>query len=126
MGARHAEAALGRLRLSEGRRDALTCCLHSWSWEPPNARGTPLPHVFQPAHALHNSPTPRSDSNGEDLEGYAGAGLYESITMDATETVRVDYSDDPITADAGFRKKVGCSRVSKLALAARFGCVSAW
>lgn len=48
----------------------------------------------------------RSDSNGEDLEGYAGAGLYESITMDATETVRVDYSDDPITADAGFRKKV--------------------
>lgn len=24
----------------------------------------------------------RSDSNGEDLEGYAGAGLYDSITMD--------------------------------------------
>lgn len=27
----------------------------------------------------------RSDSNGEDLEGYAGAGLYESITMDTTQ-----------------------------------------
>ena len=24
----------------------------------------------------------RSDSNGEDLDGYAGAGLYDSITMD--------------------------------------------
>ncbi|KAI8477159.1 MAG: R1 protein [Monoraphidium minutum] len=48
----------------------------------------------------------RSDSNGEDLEGYAGAGLYESITMDPSNLVRVDYSDDPITADPGFRNKV--------------------
>ncbi|KAF8067212.1 R1 [Scenedesmus sp. PABB004] len=48
----------------------------------------------------------RSDSNGEDLEGYAGAGLYESITMDETTLVRVDYNDDPITADAEFRRKV--------------------
>jgi hypothetical protein len=41
----------------------------------------------------HSQPVPfscsvyachRSDSNGEDLEGYAGAGLYESITMDET------------------------------------------
>ena len=36
----------------------------------------------------------RSDSNGEDLEGYAGAGLYDSITLDATETRRVDYGAD--------------------------------
>ena len=49
----------------------------------------------------------RSDSNGEDLEGYAGAGLYESITMDPTALVRVDYNDDPITNDAQFRRKVG-------------------
>ena len=36
----------------------------------------------------------RSDSNGEDLEGYAGAGLYDSITMDATELKKVDYGED--------------------------------
>lgn len=48
----------------------------------------------------------RSDSNGEDLEGYAGAGLYESITMDETQLVRVDYNDDPITSDPEFRRKV--------------------
>jgi alpha-glucan,water dikinase len=48
----------------------------------------------------------RSDSNGEDLEGYAGAGLYESITMDETQVVRVDYNEDPITADPEFRRKV--------------------
>jgi hypothetical protein len=59
--------------------------------------------LSDPAHLT----TPRSDSNGEDLEGYAGAGLYESITMDPTAMVRVDYNDDPITADAAFRSKVG-------------------
>ena len=36
----------------------------------------------------------RSDSNGEDLEGYAGAGLYDSITMDPTELKKVDYNSD--------------------------------
>ena len=36
----------------------------------------------------------RSDSNGEDLEGYAGAGLYDSITMDATVMQKVDYGED--------------------------------
>jgi alpha-glucan,water dikinase len=36
----------------------------------------------------------RSDSNGEDLEGYAGAGLYDSITMDATVLRKVDYAAD--------------------------------
>lgn len=36
----------------------------------------------------------RSDSNGEDLAGYAGAGLYDSITMDATVTRKVDYGSD--------------------------------
>lgn len=36
----------------------------------------------------------RSDSNGEDLEGYAGAGLYDSITMDKTILRKVDYGQD--------------------------------
>ncbi|KAF7841479.1 Alpha-glucan water dikinase, chloroplastic [Senna tora] len=38
----------------------------------------------------------RSDSNGEDLEGYAGAGLYDSVAMDEEEKVVVDYSCDPL------------------------------
>ena len=40
----------------------------------------------------------RSDSNGEDLEGYAGAGLYDSITMDPTELKKVDYNGDRCSA----------------------------
>ncbi len=40
----------------------------------------------------------RSDSNGEDLEGYAGAGLYDSITMDTTVLRKVDYGQDRYAA----------------------------
>ncbi len=42
----------------------------------------------------------RSDSNGEDLEGYAGAGLYDSITMDPTKLQKVDYSSDRSVAES--------------------------
>ncbi|KAL4448876.1 hypothetical protein ABPG77_007593 [Micractinium sp. CCAP 211/92] len=48
----------------------------------------------------------RSDSNGEDLQGYAGAGLYDSVTTATTETRRVDYSSDPLLTDPDFRQRL--------------------
>ena len=45
----------------------------------------------------------RSDSNGEDLEGYAGAGLYESVPMDKEQTLHADYSSDPLVWDQKFQ-----------------------
>ncbi|CAK8561980.1 unnamed protein product [Lathyrus sativus] len=48
----------------------------------------------------------RSDSNGEDLEGYAGAGLYDSVPMDEEDKVVLDYSSDPLMIDPSFRKKI--------------------
>jgi alpha-glucan, water dikinase len=48
----------------------------------------------------------RSDSNGEDLEGYAGAGLYESVTTRATEARAVDYADEKLLWDEGFRHEL--------------------
>jgi alpha-glucan,water dikinase len=48
----------------------------------------------------------RSDSNGEDLEGYAGAGLYDSVTTATTERRKVDYSADPLLTDPGFRTRL--------------------
>ncbi|GKV14554.1 hypothetical protein SLEP1_g25410 [Rubroshorea leprosula] len=45
----------------------------------------------------------RSDCNGEDLEGYAGAGLYYSVPMDEEEKVVIDYSSDPLIIDGNFR-----------------------
>lgn len=48
----------------------------------------------------------RSDSNGEDLEGYAGAGLYDSVPMDEEEAVVLDYTSDPLITDANFQKSI--------------------
>ncbi|PIN21110.1 Alpha-glucan, water dikinase [Handroanthus impetiginosus] len=48
----------------------------------------------------------RSDSNGEDLEGYAGAGLYDSVPMDEEEQVVLDYSSDPLVVDGNFRRSI--------------------
>ncbi|CAN4124012.1 unnamed protein product [Withania somnifera] len=48
----------------------------------------------------------RSDSNGEDLEGYAGAGLYDSVPMDLEEKVIMDYSSDPLITDGNFRQTI--------------------
>ncbi|VFQ89956.1 unnamed protein product [Cuscuta campestris] len=55
----------------------------------------------------------RSDSNGEDLEGYAGAGLYDSVPIDEPERVVLDYTDDPLIMDVDFRQSV----LSKIASA---------
>ncbi|XP_044343564.1 alpha-glucan water dikinase, chloroplastic isoform X2 [Triticum aestivum] len=48
----------------------------------------------------------RSDSNGEDLEGYAGAGLYDSVPMDKEEEVVLDYTNDPLITDCSFRNTI--------------------
>ncbi|KAM7269112.1 hypothetical protein ACFE04_024609 [Oxalis oulophora] len=48
----------------------------------------------------------RSDSNGEDLEGYAGAGLYDSVPMDEEEKVILDYTTDPLVVDGNFRQSI--------------------
>jgi alpha-glucan,water dikinase len=46
----------------------------------------------------------RSDSNGEDLSGYAGAGLYDSFMLPQPRKVRLDYTGDPLVRDPHFRK----------------------
>jgi alpha-glucan, water dikinase len=45
----------------------------------------------------------RSDSNGEDLEGYAGAGLYDSVLLTPPRPVTVDYTQEPLVWDTTFR-----------------------
>jgi len=48
----------------------------------------------------------RSDSNGEDLEDYAGAGLYDSVLLERPQEVSLDYTKDiPLLWDDNFRKK---------------------
>jgi alpha-glucan,water dikinase len=46
----------------------------------------------------------RSDSNGEDLADYAGAGLYDSVMLDPPREVPLNYADERIVWDGDFRK----------------------
>ncbi|MDA8086982.1 MAG: hypothetical protein M0Z75_09805 [Nitrospiraceae bacterium] len=45
----------------------------------------------------------RSDSNGEDLEGYAGAGLYDSFVLPPPQKNTLDYSETSLVWDKDFR-----------------------
>jgi len=57
----------------------------------------------------------RSDSNGEDLEDFAGAGLYDSILGREPEKRRLDYSHEPLIWDKGFRDAM-IDKISRIAL----------
>jgi alpha-glucan,water dikinase len=45
----------------------------------------------------------RSDSNAEDLEGYAGAGLYDSVLLVPAVEQVLDYTTDPLVWDSAFQ-----------------------
>lgn len=45
----------------------------------------------------------RSDSNGEDLEGFAGAGLYDSFLAEEPKQRALDYSKERLLWDRTFR-----------------------
>lgn len=56
--------------------------------------------IFTPEAGTHIF---RSDSNGEDLEGFAGAGLYDSITVEECLHKTVAYAKEPLVFDKTFR-----------------------
>jgi len=58
----------------------------------------------------------RSDSNGEDLPGYAGAGLYDSVLLQAPRQVELDYTQQPIVWDERFRRNL-LTAVARIGLA---------
>ena len=55
----------------------------------------------------------RSDSNGEDLADYAGAGLYDSVMLQAPKEIVLDYSKEPLVWDNKFQKKF-CTKVAAI------------
>ncbi len=48
----------------------------------------------------------RSDSNGEDLPGFAGAGLYDSFLAEEPEHRLLDYRGEKLVWDAKFRDEL--------------------
>ena len=55
----------------------------------------------------------RSDSNAEDLEGYAGAGLYDSVLLDDPRELTLDYTGQPLVWDASYRAEV-LTRIARI------------
>lgn len=55
----------------------------------------------------------RSDSNGEDLEGFAGAGLFESITAERVIWLPVCYWKQRLVSDRMYRQSL-LSKISKI------------
>jgi alpha-glucan,water dikinase len=48
----------------------------------------------------------RSDSNGEDLAGFAGAGLYDSYQLPQARATPLDYEKEALLWDEGLRHRV--------------------
>ena len=47
----------------------------------------------------------RSDSNSEDLPGFAGAGLFDSYAIEDETKKRVSYARDKLMTDDEFRRQ---------------------
>lgn len=47
----------------------------------------------------------RSDSNAEDLPGYAGAGLYDSVMLEPPREATLDYTRDALCWNDNFKKE---------------------
>jgi alpha-glucan,water dikinase len=47
----------------------------------------------------------RSDSNSEDLSGFAGAGLFDSYTMNEENKFRVSYNNERLILNENFRNE---------------------
>jgi alpha-glucan,water dikinase len=58
----------------------------------------------------------RSDSNGEDLPGYAGAGLYDSVMMKTPQETTLNYSQDELVWNDDFKKEF-MTAVTKIGIA---------
>ncbi|EFJ04729.1 hypothetical protein SELMODRAFT_432145 [Selaginella moellendorffii] len=67
------------------------------------ARILSLPSKRVGLFAAEGTVIARSDSNGEDLEGFSGAGLYDSVTVDVSKEVVLDYSEERLIWDHAFR-----------------------
>jgi alpha-glucan,water dikinase len=57
----------------------------------------------------------RSDSNGEDLEGFAGAGLYDSFLAEPPHQQLLDYTHEPLINDQSFAQAL-MVRIAQLAI----------
>ena len=66
----------------------------------------------------------RSDSNGEDLERFAGAGLYDSFLAEPPRQRLLDYTGDPLVWDRDYREQI-LRNIARIGLEVEQACGSA-
>lgn len=66
----------------------------------------------------------RSDSNGEDLEGFAGAGLYDSFLAQPPQERLLDYASEPLVWDQTIRDEM-LRMIARIGLEVEQACGSA-
>jgi alpha-glucan,water dikinase len=75
----------------------------SFVWDKPGERARVLSFPSKSVGLYGGGLIFRSDSNGEDMEGYAGAGLYDSVLLTSPRRTELDYSGEPLIWDETFR-----------------------
>ena len=70
-----------------------------------SSRGADRPKGDKMWECVHLTPA-RSDSDGEDLAGYAGAGLYDSVLLQPPRRTEVDDSEESLVWDRAFRDRL--------------------
>ncbi|SPD74772.1 putative Alpha-glucan, water dikinase [uncultured Desulfobacterium sp.] len=87
----------------------------AFSFSMKKGKKTPHLHAF-PSKSIGlfgNGLIFRSDSNGEDLVDYAGAGLYDSVMLQAPTQAVLDYSKEPLVWDEEFQREF-CIKVAAI------------
>lgn len=78
----------------------------SFIWDKSAQKATMLSYPSKSVGLYGSGLIFRSDSNGEDLEGYAGAGLYDSVLLDEPREAQIDYSQERLVWDESFRREL--------------------
>jgi len=78
----------------------------SFIWDKTTQKATILSYPSKSIGLYGSGLIFRSDSNGEDLEGYAGAGLYDSVLLDKPREANLDYTQEPLIWNKTFREEL--------------------
>jgi len=95
----------------------------SFVWDKPTQKVSILSYPSKSIGLYGSGLIFRSDSNGEDLEGYAGAGLYDSVLLDMPREAALDYSEERLIWDQTFREDLAV-KIAKIGLDVERACAS--
>jgi alpha-glucan,water dikinase len=95
----------------------------SFVWHKATGKETVLSFPSKSAGLYGDGLIFRSDSNGEDLAGYAGAGLYDSVLLRTPRRAELDYTQERLVWDEAFRQGLAAA-IARIGLEIELRCGS--